>query len=260
MHTRLYREARTYEIAFSYRDVPAELDFLLQAYRAATQRPLTRALELACGPAYHATELAARGVAAVALDLSPDMVAQAEHRAAQRGLALQGVVADMTDFRLELPVDLALNLLTSITYITRIEDLQSHMRCVAGALAMGGVYVVETNHPRDFLSGDHFKPSVWEMEEHGVSVRTTWVAEPPLLRFARNTYEVLARYEVNDHGVRHTLEDRAELRMLWPDELRLAAQQAGLTQVAAYGGHDVNLPMDDSQASWRLLAVFRRDG
>jgi SAM-dependent methyltransferase len=260
MHSEFYRHARTYEIAFSYRDLPRELAFITDAYAAATSRPLKSALELACGPAYHAMALARRGVPSVALDLSREMVELAVQRAKEQNLPVTGVVANMARFELPARVDLALNLLTSITYLTDTQDLKSHFAGVSACLNPGGVYVVETNHPRDFITHDHFQPSIWEMEEDGVRVKTTWVAEKPVLHPARGTYSVLARYEVNDHGSTSVLEDRAELRMLWPDELRLLAEAAGLTFHAWYGDHDLKRPMDDAPESWRMIAVFRKPG
>src|SRR3954453_12736893 len=80
----LYREPRLYELAFSYRDIVAEVDAIESWCRT---RP-GRVLELAAGPAAHGRELARRGSSVTALDLSRTMCAYAVRRARADRLAL----------------------------------------------------------------------------------------------------------------------------------------------------------------------------
>jgi ubiquinone/menaquinone biosynthesis C-methylase UbiE len=103
--------AEAYEVAFSYRDVPTEVDTLVGWHRRHAAVPLGRVLELAAGPADHALEFARRGIVATALDLNPSMCHRAEQRARSAQLPLAVVCADMTDFTLDGSYDLALLML-----------------------------------------------------------------------------------------------------------------------------------------------------
>lgn len=63
---------------------------------------LKTVLELGCGPANHAIQLAKRGVQAWALDSNPHMLQYAAQKAAAAGVAsLLTVQADMTNFDIQ---------------------------------------------------------------------------------------------------------------------------------------------------------------
>jgi SAM-dependent methyltransferase len=202
------------------------------------------------------------------------MIARALEKARAAGVTVEGVVADMAAFTLERPVDLACNLLTSISYLTTTSALFDHFACVARALAPGGVYVVENNHPNDFWTREHFQPSRWTMTEteptpegpRTLEVFTSWVDEPPVIDVVEQTYTVKARTEVKEQGPgvpggeqRRTLVDQAKLRMIWPQELVAHALAHGLRLGGFYGALDLQLAIDDPKA-WRTVAVFVKPG
>jgi SAM-dependent methyltransferase len=256
-HAELYRNARYYDVAFSYRDVPDEVDFFLAcARRAGTE--VGRALEMACGPGRHARELGRRGVPSVALDMQGAMVALCLDEARRSDIPVQGMVADMRTFALAEPVDLALTLLTSITYLLEPSDLRAHFASVYRALSPGGVYVVENNHPREFSEAERFKANAWTMSEDGVSVEVTWHANEPNVDWVRQRYEVESRFVVDDHGERVTITDRGWLRMMYPSELQGHGEAAGFVLCDLFGAADVEQPLDFSEAAWRTFAVFQK--
>lgn len=259
MHHDFYKHAAYYDIAFSYRDVAGEVSFLLALCDRFVGRPVRSALELACGPGYHALELARRGVPSWGLDLSADMIRIVNDKAAAARRDVHGVVGDMQRFSLGRTFDLAFNLLTSISYLLDDESIDAHFATVAAHLSQGGLYVVENNHPRDFFEGAHFEESRWTMERDGVVVDTAWMYERPEISWVEQKYRVKARYVVDDHGQRTVLEDAAWLRMLLPLEMSRHAARHGLRRVAAYGDWRFDRPLDDSPASWRNLAVFQKD-
>lgn len=256
-HQDFYRTARYYDVAFAYRDVPAEVDFFLAcADRWGTS--VKRALELACGPGEHARELARRGVAGVALDLSAPMVELCVEKARRDRLPVEGMVADMRAFTLGAPVDLALNLLTSISYLLEPSDLRAHFQAVHAALAPGGLYIIENNHPRDFWSGEHFRPSTWTMTEGDLTVEATWHADAPRVDWIRQRYEVEARYVVHERGERVEISDRAWLRLTLPSELQAYGEAAGFELRELFGDLDRAQPLDDGPGAWRTVAVLQK--
>src|SRR4051812_6493602 len=246
-HDELYKHAHIYDVAFSYRDFDRELDFLCEAARKWGGREPRSFLEVAAGPGVHALLAAKRGMTTFALDLAPAMMELCAKKARDAGVTLSTMVADMTRFDVETPVDLAFNPLTSISYLRTIDAVADHMRSTARALAPGGVYVVENNHPKDFIEREHFVPSRWTMSDGGITVETTWVAEaPPKMDVAHQLYEAVGRYVVDDVSGRFTIEDRAWLRMTFPEEIALCGKLAGLELVAQLGDLDVDKPLDDA--------------
>jgi SAM-dependent methyltransferase len=259
-HHAFYDDAHAYDVAFSYRDVDAELAFLLRAAERHGKRGAPKSfLELASGPGYHAVAAAQRGLRSIALDLSGPMVHRAKEKAEEAHVQVTGIVADMARFSLsdarEAPVDLACNLLTSISYLLDTTALHAHFASVARALEPGGVYVVENNHPNDFWTRDHFQPSRWTMQQGDVEVFTSWVDEPPSIDVVRQTYSVACRTEVRTGGEVRTLCDRATLRMIWPQEMRALGEAHGLTLAALYGAMDDAVDANAADA-WRAVYVF----
>lgn len=252
-HEEFYRHARIYEVAFGYRDFAKELDFLVACAGGKPQS----FLELAAGPGIHALLAAKRGMRSVAVDLSLSMMNLCALKARDAGVAVHTVVADMKSFALDQPVDLAFIPLTSISYLPSIDALLEHLRSVAAALSPGGVYVIENNHPKDFLKGEHFKPSVWTMSDGSITVETTWMAEVPQLDSARQLYECVNRYVVDD-SARTVIEDRAWLRMTFPQEIALCGKLAGLELVAEFGELASDQPFDDT--GWRAVTVLKKPG
>lgn len=266
-HRAVYDDARTYEVAFSYRDVESELGFLLRAGERYGGRPVTSLLELACGPAFHTIAAARRGLRATALDLSEAMVRRVQQRAAAQGASVEALVANMANFTLSEPVDLAFNLMTSISYLLSTEDLHAHFASVARALRPGGVYVVENNHPNDFWTRSHFQPSSWTERDDELEVRMSWVSEPPEIDVVNQTYTITTRTEIRpasrdgaapSDGPRREITDRAVLRMIWPQELKALAEAHGFSLAAFFGELNEAMPIDSPEA-WRTVAVLVRD-
>jgi SAM-dependent methyltransferase len=271
-HHAFYDDAHAYDVAFSYRDVEAELDFLLAAAERHGRGPFRSFLELASGPGYHAVAAARRGLRSTALDLSSPMVERAVTRARAADVVVSGIVADMARFQLAAPVDIACNLLTSISYLTTTRALHDHFGSVAATLRSGGVYVVENNHPNDFWTREHFQPSQWTMQAttetargpRTVEVFTSWIDEPPTIDVVAQTYTVKARTEVKETGAdvpggeqRRTLVDHAQLRMIWPQELVAHALAHGLSLAGFYGALDLAVAID-APSAWRTVAVFTK--
>lgn len=148
----IYNRPEFYDLLFP-RDYVAENDFLLAclAHHGAASEPSL--LELGCGPARNSRQFATRGHRTVALDLNPRMLAHAQREAEREGVTIELVEASLIDFDLRAPVTLAACLWDTICLIKSNEEMLTHLRAVARNLLPGGVYVVETTHPRFFNAG-----------------------------------------------------------------------------------------------------------
>jgi len=70
----VYNNPKYYEIAFSYRDIAAEVDVFEQVIKLFSHIPVSKVFEIGCGPAPHLEEITRRGYQYTGLDLNPAML------------------------------------------------------------------------------------------------------------------------------------------------------------------------------------------
>ena len=256
-----------YELACAYRDVRGEVDalerwFVRHALRAGQGEVADgpgSVLELAAGPAEHALELARRGVAAVALDLSQAMCARARDKAHREGLGLQVVRADMCDFALSRRFDLVITMLNSLCHLMSLDDLVAHLRAAAAHTAPGGLYIMELAHPADFLTMVPRTSSEWDSDLGARQVHVRWGggddAIDPVTQVTREHVLVTVR----DPTGSRTLADVVPNRFWTGTEVTAAVRLAGgFTVVACYGDFADGVSLSAPEA-WRMIIVLSRE-
>jgi len=152
--TDMYQQPALYDEVFSYRDVPAEAAFVKAVYeRYSPGRKLETLLELGCGPAHHATELAKSGVRVWGLDASAPMLEYARQLAEKAGVGSGAafVQGDMADFEPpgegEGRLDAAVCLLGTFSHMTTNDKAVGCFRSLARCLRPGGLLLLELAHP-----------------------------------------------------------------------------------------------------------------
>ncbi|WP_141586034.1 bifunctional 2-polyprenyl-6-hydroxyphenol methylase/3-demethylubiquinol 3-O-methyltransferase UbiG [Actinomadura sp. WMMA1423] len=256
----VYDDPWAYELACSFRDVPAEVEVLLGWCAERGLAPGT-VLELAAGPAEHAREFARRGLAATALDLNPRMCAHAAREAERAGVRLEVVEGDMTRFELGRRFDLVVTMLDSTSHLMTLDAFVAHLRRAAEHLSPGGLYVIEMSHPRDRLSDDPSVSTGWTVERDGVRASVRW-GEPsdrldPVTQIA-DDHVTLA---ISGDGARaRVVRDVVPYRFWTATELDAAIRLAGGLEVAAqYGDFGIGeeaVPLADPRA-WRMITLLR---
>lgn len=254
----VYELARAYQVAFSYRDIPAEVDTLLRWYDRHAGGIPARVLELAAGPADHARELARRGAAATALDLSADMCAYARERAAADGLELDVVRGDMTGFDLaDRRYDLSMVLLSSDAHILDLDGLVGHLRSVARHLVPGGLHVMEQTHPADVLGSTGMTLAEWDAEGDGLAVSVRWGAEDDRVDPVTQVRQTSVELRIDDGTGVRVVRDRVPERQWTLTEVVAAVRLAGELDVAHLYGAYRDIDVSDPKA-WRMMTVLRR--
>jgi SAM-dependent methyltransferase len=266
--TGIYDEPDLYAAACAYRNVTADVTALLRwwdAFGTGAEVP-SAVLELAAGPAEHARALAARGADVTALDMNPAMCAFARAQAADAGLRLTVVEADMRDFRLagqaksgRAQFDLAIIMLNSLCHLMTLDELVSHLESVAVHLRDGGLYVVELAHPADFFCTEPSTSSEWATDIEGGKVTVRWGGRrdriDPVTQVTRE--HVTVTYTPANGAVR-TITDVVPNRFWTATEFQAAVLLAGGFRVAArYGDFDGDLALD-APGAWRMIFVLQR--
>ncbi|XRQ15677.1 class I SAM-dependent methyltransferase [Actinomadura welshii] len=257
--TGIYDDPWAYELACSFRDVPAEVDVLLGWCAEHGSEPAA-VLELAAGPAEHAREFARRGLAATALDLNPRMCAYAAREADRRGVELQVVRDDMTRFDLGRRFDLIVTMLDSTSHLMTLDAFVAHLRRAAAHLSAGGLYIVEMSHPRDRLGDEPTVSTGWTVDRGGVHAAVRWGEPADRLDPVTQIADDHVTMTITGDGATRVIRDVVPYRFWSATELDAAIRLAGgLRVVAQYGdfgaGEDAVALTDPG--AWRMITLLR---
>jgi SAM-dependent methyltransferase len=182
------------------------------------------ALELAVGTGRVALPLSRRGVPVSGIELSPAMIDRL--RAKPGGDAIPVALGDMTTTRVEGSFGLVYLVFNTISNLLTQDAQVACFRNAAAHLAPGGFFVVELgvpdlqrlprgethrvfHHDDDYLGFDEYDVATQQMSSHHV-------------RFDGSTYRRTS----------------VPFRYVWPAELDLMAQLAGMRLVQRWGGWD----------------------
>ena len=134
----VYEQPQYYEIAFSFIDPKEQVDNFKRLIKKFSQIEVKKFLDIACGPSLQLREIAYRGYEAIGLDSSPQMLRYIQRKANEKGLAIETVEADMTNFTLREKVDFAFIMMGSLN-VKSNEKFLSHLDSVASSLNIGGL-------------------------------------------------------------------------------------------------------------------------
>lgn len=137
----IYDYPKYYDLLFGA-DWRAEYDFLGACFERYAQRPVKRLFEPACGTGRLLVRFAKADYEVSGNDLNPKAVAFCNARLERCGFPPSVVTGDMADFRLRRKVDAAFNTINSFRHLDTERKAENHLRCVASALAKGGIYAL----------------------------------------------------------------------------------------------------------------------
>lgn len=174
-----------------------------------------RVLDLACGTGRHSRELTRRGFEVVGVDISPDLLEMAEREAAEAGLEISFLEADLRELALSDEFDLVLSLNDgAVGYFETDEENRRTFEVVARALRAGGGHLVqlpnvlhaERNLPaKSWIVGEH----TLELSDHHWNAEDRYIEGSTVpIRFG----EVFERYEEIPFRQRlYTVEELGEI-------------------------------------------------
>ena len=247
------KNPKYYEIAFSYRDIAAEVDVLEQVIKQYSHIPVSTVLDLGCGPAPYLAELARRKYHYIGLDLSPAMLEYAQNKADAINASARFELADMTDFGLVEQVDFAFILLGSLQARSTAE-LITHFDSVSRVLKPGGLFFLDWCVV--------FEPSTesvdsWEMVSGQVKVKTTY--QTGLINPVEQIFKESLVLEVEDEGVKKVFRETEMGRKIYPQEFLLfVAARNDFEFVGWWNNWDLTQPLGETQKISRPITILRR--
>jgi SAM-dependent methyltransferase len=219
----------------------AEVDALIALMEL---QPGAHVLDLPCGVGRHSLEFARRGFQVTAVDRTPRYLDAATNQAAQEGLTIEFVQADMRIFERPNFFDGAINLFTSFGYFDDASDDLMVARNFASSLKPGARMVVDMNGKE--VLARKFRDREWHRQPDG-----------SLMLEERKVIGAWERIE--NHWMLLRGADRMDgnftVRLYSGVELATLLKRAGFGDVTIYGSLAAT-PYD--QDAERLVAVARK--
>ncbi len=141
MSEQFYSDARLYDRLFPGGEQAGDF------YRAEADRQGGYVLELGCGTGHKLIPIASDGHPCMGLELSPNMLAEAERKAGERGVEVEWVQGDMREFDLGRTFDLVFIAANSLLHLHEAEDLVACFRSVRRHLAPGARLIFDVFNP-----------------------------------------------------------------------------------------------------------------
>ncbi len=222
-------------------------DFIEACFRKYGKEKPASVLDLACGTGAMTLELARRGYDMIGLDLSDEMLAEADRKAREEGLGdILFLSGDMTSFELYGTVQAVVCCLDGINHLTSREDLDACFALVKNYLEPGGLFCFDLNTPFKFRTV--YADCDYILEDDGVMCcwRNRLSKKGDLADFYLTVFE-----EKDGVWMR---EDGAVRERAWGlRAIENALGRAGMTLVNVSADHAFH-PVTDTTERWYLTA------
>lgn len=244
--------ATVYDVFMEEVDYEGWVRHILAVWEKYGAGQLESIVDLGCGTGGAAILLAARGMDVTGVDISPEMLAEADHKARQSGIPLRLVCQDMTELDLGIQADCILSLCDSLNYLTEERDLERAFSGAAAHLKPDGLFLFDMNTEYKFREalGDN----IFASAEEGAAYIWENRFDPET---KINEYDVSFFIEEEESGLYERVEECHYERAYALEEIRSALEKNGLALLAVYDGYSFAPPAEESE---RFFFVAGRQG
>jgi ubiquinone/menaquinone biosynthesis C-methylase UbiE len=253
MTSQIYREAKYYEIAFSFIDPVKQVDLFGAFIKKFSKRKVHRVLDIACGTAPQLREFARRGYDAYGLDMSSNMLSYLAHVAQQENITIHTLRANMARFTVTHKVDFAYIMMGSIVYLRNNAEFLSHLDAMARAIQPRGLYLIE-NMPFGWADKNFLKPQTWVMKKDEIRVKTTY--QISIKEALRQIITQRIAMEVKDGNATKHFIDTDDLKLIFPEELKTLIAMNGKFELIGFFERNRVTPL--KTASGSNTVILRR--
>lgn len=208
-------------------------------------------LDLGCGTGAMTERLARAGYDMIGVDNSEEMLDLAMEKRSDSGLDILYLLQDMREFELYGTVRAVVSVCDSMNYILEKQDLEQVFRLVNNYLDPGGIFVFDMNTEYKYRQmGDE---TIAENREDGSFIWENYYDEEERI----NEYDLAVFVKEGDRGLYRKYEETHYQRAYSAEEMKAAAETAGMEFLAEYDAFTREAPKADSE---RICMVFREKG
>lgn len=209
----LYKNPKYYEIAFSFRNIPKEVDFFELVIKKFSKIKVKNVFELASGNSPYLNEWHKRGYKYFGLDSSREMLDFVKARAKEKNIKIKLFRKNMNDFSIKgLRVDLVYVLLGSL-YVKSNKEFFKHFDSVSKILKSGGLYILDGvvwfNVSKDNRQN-------WTVSRKGIKVKTIYHAK--IVDSIKQIFKEDLVLEILEHGLRKQIRSSELRKIFFPQE------------------------------------------
>ena len=208
-------------------------------------------LDLACGTGSVSVRLAEKGYEVIGVDLSPEMLSEAQNKAYSAGQNILFLCQDMTALDLYGTVDAAVCTLDGLCHLPDEESVQAALRKVSLFMNPGGVFLFDVNSVykhRAVLGNNTF---VYDTDDVYCVWQNTLLPDGVTVQMDLDFFE-----PVSDAGDYVRQSERFTERAYPRETLEAMLKKAGFTVLDVFDGYSEKPAHDTSE---RLLFAVRKD-
>lgn len=208
-------------------------------------------LDLACGTGSVSVRLAKKGYEVIGVDLSPEMLSEAQNKAYSAGQNILFLCQDMTALDLYGTVDAAVCTLDGLCHLPDEESVFAELRKVSLFMNPGGVFLFDVNSVykhRAVLGNNTF---VYDTDDVYCVWQNTLLPDGVTVQMDLDFFE-----PVSDEGDYVRQSERFTERAYPRETLEAMLKKAGFTVLDVFDGYSGKPAHDTSE---RLLFAVRKD-
>ncbi len=204
-------------------------------------------VDLGCGTGTVTRILDKAGYDCIGIDMSQDMLTIASEKTIDSGQEIIYSLQDMREFSLPYEVSAMISIGDSMNYITSMDDLKNVFESVKKGLVLGGIFIfdLKTIHFfKDILRDNTYA----ENRETSAFIWNNYYEDD-----TRNNIYDLAIFVQNEDGLFERFEEQHFQHGFEVDEVKNAAQAAGLEVIAVYDAFTHNEQNKDSERLYYIV-------
>ncbi|QDT08342.1 class I SAM-dependent methyltransferase [Planctomycetes bacterium K23_9] len=251
----IYDHPKYYDLVFGA-DCAAEIKFILACADQYISRKPQRMFEPACGTGRLLYALARKDFDVGGLDLNPKAIDFCNARFERHKMKHRAFVADMADFTVKKPYDIAFNTINSFRHLSSEKAAKGHLDCMAGAVRKGGLYLLGVH-----LTPTKAPPSEtesWSARRGHLSINTHMWTNSRNRRTRVERFGI--RFDVHSPTKSFRIEDELVLRSYTQKQMdTLIASSKTWEPIATYDfGYDVKDPIQVDATTEDVVYVLKR--
>ncbi len=192
------------------------------------KRDTKKILEFGCGTGSITTRLAKKGYAMTGVDLSEEMLPEADEKASKDNLPVRFYIGDMSDFTIGEKYDAVIAACDSVNYLPSLEAVRGFIEGAFDTLEPGGLLLFDINTTEKFKQTISDKTFIYDLDD----VYCVWESEPDFDN-GRMNYELT--FFVPDEDGRYVRSEEQQTQYLYTVEsIYHILKDCGFKDIKAY--------------------------